>query len=195
MSKTTESPINIVAGSALEPYRRVKFGGTTWTYAGAGEDHDAVTCDRIASGDVGAAWPRSHNGTVKIEVAGAITAGSKVYPAASGKIASTQAGSAIGRVFMDAAATNGDVIEVLPLPRDANMFVYQVTCSNSQTDVVTGFAANPVATMVVVRTSAGVERVNSGNTVTNPVAGTVRVANAAMVNTDILTVIAWGVIP
>jgi len=189
---TQESPITITAASDLEANRRVKIGsGNTWSYAGAGEDHDAITLRFIASGLAGPALLRTHAGTVKLTAAGAIAIGALCYPAANGKVSATQAGQAVARNRGTATTADGDATEAIQLPRDGGIFKTQVTCAANQTDVDTGFGANPALVVAVVRTSAGVERVNSGNTITYPSAGTVRVANASMVNTDILTLIAY----
>jgi len=189
---TQESPITITAASNLEADRRVKISSSnTWSYSGVGEDHDAVTLRYIASGATGPANLRMHAGTVKMTAAGIIAANALAYPAANGKISATQAGQAICRLRGTATTADGDAVETLPLGRDGGIFKSQVTCTAASTDVVTGFGVDPAAVIVTVRTSAGVERVNSGNTVTYPAAGTVRVANAAMLITDILTVLAF----
>ena len=57
MTTQLESPVmTVLAGEALEPYRRVKLQSTndkTVIYADAGEEAIGVTRDRIASGDYG----------------------------------------------------------------------------------------------------------------------------------------------
>ena len=115
MSRTQESPITITAGEDVEPYRRVKFNGTAWVYADSGgtDAHQAITIDRIDSGETGAAALPGHPGTIMMEASGAISAGAAVYGDTDGKITatSTSNGNAIG-VALEAASADGAVIEV-----------------------------------------------------------------------------------
>jgi len=53
-----------------------------------------------------------HGGTHKMTASGTITAGAKVYAAASGKIAGT--GTLLIGTALDAATEDGSVIEVVP---------------------------------------------------------------------------------
>jgi len=55
---------------------------------------------------------RNAEGTVPMVASAAIAAGVAVYGAASGKIATTVSGAAIG-VSCEAAAADGDIIEVM----------------------------------------------------------------------------------
>ena len=113
------SPITILAGEDLEPYRRVKFNGAAWVYAQSGlsDVHQAVTIDRIASGGYGPAVIGAA-ATIKIEASGAISAGAAVYGSANGRVTTGLSGHAIG-VAATAATGAGAVIEVIPKLQEA----------------------------------------------------------------------------
>lgn len=72
----------------------------------------AIAIDTVASGGTLAAELFASGGSLKMIAAEAITAGSRVYQAAAGKVADTVAGAYIGDA-LDAASADGDVIEVL----------------------------------------------------------------------------------
>lgn len=113
MSTQIGSPsLDILTGAALEPFRAVKLSGSSFVYAGAGEEFHAVTADRAASGDKVAAWARVHNGTVKMTASAAISAGADVFLTANGKIDDAPGGVCIGRA-LQAASGDGAIIEVL----------------------------------------------------------------------------------
>lgn len=71
-----------------------------------------IAIDTVASGGTLAAELFTSGGSLKMIAAEAISAGSNVYQAAAGKVADTVAGAFLG-VALDAAAADGDVIEVL----------------------------------------------------------------------------------
>lgn len=80
---------------------------------------EAIALDTVASGGTLAAEFFNSGGSLKMIAAEAITAGSRVYQAAAGKVADTVAGAFLGTA-LDAASADGDVIEVLlPTPGEA----------------------------------------------------------------------------
>jgi len=101
------------AGGAIAQYLRVILGsGGTIAAASASEVETGVLEDAaFASGDIRQVRLRTANGTMRMVANGAITLGADVYAAASGKIASS--GTVPCGTAMEAATTNGDVIEVL----------------------------------------------------------------------------------
>lgn len=104
------------AGEALLEKRRVKIkAGTTTTppeveYAGLGEQHIGVTEADAALAETVSVKLRTAQGTVEGVASEALAKGATLYGAASGKIAGTSSGSAIG-VALEAATADGDVIE------------------------------------------------------------------------------------
>ena len=109
--------LTLTAGEDLEPYRRVKFSGSTSrtvVYADAGEEAIGVTQAEADSGDPVAVATLGYGGTVEVESAGAITVNADVYGAADGKVDDTASGLPFGKA-LDAAAAAAIVIEVLPM--------------------------------------------------------------------------------
>lgn len=70
-----------------------------------------------AAGETLAAALRTKEGTLPMVASGAITAGARVYAAASGKVAST--GSVVEGIAGNATTADGDWIEVLPIEDDS----------------------------------------------------------------------------
>jgi len=110
--------MTFIAGSALEPYRRVKITDASTSpptagYAGAADQAVAVTEAYVVSGANFAAKLENGQGTFKLEVTGAITGGNSVYAAASGKGASS--GTVVVGQALETTTTSGDICEVLPL--------------------------------------------------------------------------------
>lgn len=119
MGQERDRSLTLTASGALSQYRRVKWSGSTVSYAGV-EDHDGTLGeDAFASGDIVEVKPRNYRGTTSMVAAEAITIGADVYPAASGKVGSTVQGERIG-IAMEAATADGDVIEILELPAQNN---------------------------------------------------------------------------
>lgn len=101
------------AAGAIAKYLRVKTPGAV---AAAGAlDQSFGTCrhDVLAAGPMTVRL-KNNAGTVKMVAAAAITAGAYVYGAASGKVSSVANGNVEG-IAREAAAADGDVIEVAPL--------------------------------------------------------------------------------
>lgn len=114
MSQQIEGPTrSFPAGAALSDKLRVKLSSGQVVLAGAGELSIGTTVTKAyAQGEPITVRLWSAEGTRKMIASAAITAGATVYGAASGKISSTSSGAAIG-VAYEAAAADGDVIEVL----------------------------------------------------------------------------------
>ena len=81
--------------------------------AGAGEDALGIALETVAAGGYCAVKLFSAPGTFACVAAGPVTASAPVYGAASGKIDDAVSGNKIGTA-LEAAAADGDVIEVLP---------------------------------------------------------------------------------
>lgn len=114
MSQYTEGPCKAfpVSATALGQHLRVK-NPSSLSLAAAGEvsigTMEAPTQTTDSSGTVRLA---NAGGTRKMVASGAITAGSPVFGAASGKIAST--GTVYEGIALETASADGDIIEVLP---------------------------------------------------------------------------------
>lgn len=117
MAQFNDTGYGTVTLSATVPqFGRVTAAGAL---AGATDQDIGVTMQYGVSGDVVAVAYVSKQGTHKAIAASAITAGSKVHGAASGKVNDTQAtGSFLRGIAMEAAAADGDIIEILPLVGD-----------------------------------------------------------------------------
>lgn len=117
MATTSQGVRTFTAGSALEPYRRVKLSGSTAdtvVYAGAGEAHIGTTISRIASGEKGPIRLSNMPGTYKCSAAGAIaSANSAVYGAANGQVSTSVSGNPIGLALGTASGANSE-IEIMP---------------------------------------------------------------------------------
>jgi hypothetical protein len=93
---------------------RVKLSGVTVVKSGAGEDDIGSVIAPVASGGpVGVKLART--GTSTMIANGIIAAGTAVYGAAAGKVASAVTGHRIGYI-LTASAADGDEVEVLRLP-------------------------------------------------------------------------------
>lgn len=182
MSSFQRGPITLEAASALEMYRRVRFNGTQYAYAAAGQNHDFITdAPRAnAQADETIGYHRSFDGVVKVTASGAISAGALVYGDASGKVTATQKGGAIG-VALTAATTDGDVIEMSPTGGNAEVYehTHTITAGEDTANTVvidTGFGTNPTWMSVVIEAS-GVLAFPSG--AITPTAGSLSIATNA----------------
>lgn len=120
MSQQVENAtIALVAGAALEAYRRVKLDGTGQAvYAGAGEPAIGLTAAKAASGAKVGVRLLNGAGTFKAVASAAITQFALVYGTASGKVDDSSIanpGSGLG-IALEAATADNDVIEVMPIP-------------------------------------------------------------------------------
>lgn len=115
MVQYVRAPVKtFTAGAALAQYRRVRLSAGVLAYAGA-SDTDALgemAVDSFASGDVVGVTLHNAQGTKIMVASAAISAGAGVYAAADGKIASS--GTVLVGLALEAAGTNGDLIEVSP---------------------------------------------------------------------------------
>lgn len=117
MSQYVETPCKgYKASAAIAQYLRVKLSSGKVAAAGIAEDWiGTAEQDAFADGDLLSVRLRSAQGTQKMVAAGAVTAGARVYAAASGKIDDTVSTELVG-IALEAAAADGDVIEVLRIP-------------------------------------------------------------------------------
>lgn len=99
---------------AVGQFRRVKMDADgKVTYADAGDASDGVTSrEAFSSGDYVDVTLRSAPGTRKMVASGAITAGDYVYGAADGKVSTD--GYVLEGKAVNAAAADGDIVEVMP---------------------------------------------------------------------------------
>lgn len=117
MSHYIEGKLNILAGADLAAWRRVKFNGTAYVYAGLNERHDAITIAPINNGARGVAVPSTFDGEISISAATALTAGNIAYAAANGQVTSvsTAGNIPVGRITK-AAAGASDYARIIPSP-------------------------------------------------------------------------------
>jgi len=112
MSSEQNSPIHLTAGEDFDvPFLRVKASGRTANIADA-SDYGIGTNQEDYDEDDEMTVRTYGQGSCKMVASGAISAGDKVYAAASGKIAAT--GTLTMGTALDAATGNNSVIEVLP---------------------------------------------------------------------------------
>lgn len=114
----TEGNRTHLASVDLEQYRRVNIKADgTLEYAGADEPGDGVTLYFCKAGNLAAIAPMTSARSVELEASTAIPAGEDVFAAADGKVSKKPAGAGtyhkIGKA-LEAAAADGDAIEVLP---------------------------------------------------------------------------------
>lgn len=114
-----ETPTKTFANSiAIGKYLRVVLSAGVLALAGAAEAEIGVVDQTVLSTDPTASVRlRTAQGTRKVVASGAITAGAKTYAAASGKVAAS--GTVYTGLALEAATTDGDIIEVLDGPSDA----------------------------------------------------------------------------
>lgn len=113
MSQYVETPCRTFqAGAAIAQFLRVKITSSKLAVAGVGDD-DMGTIERASFADLDYVPVRLMNaqGTRKMVAGAAVTAFTKVYQAASGKIDDAAAGKLIGTA-LEAATADGDIIEV-----------------------------------------------------------------------------------
>lgn len=180
-----------VADAATNKYLRVhRDSNNEWAISGVANKSLGVAWETVdaAADDLNV---RLHGAGTQIMVAaGAITAGAKVYAAASGKVAAT--GSVLEGIAIDAASGDGSQIGVIPATEVfAGLLAFTHTVSGAEDSansaaINTGLGVAPTAVLERVRTSAGVER--TGNTVTVS-SGTVTVANANLAANDVITLL------
>lgn len=121
MSQIAEGPTRqFIAGAALGECIRVKLSSGKLAACANTEGPTAslgqMERPSFADGDRVAVRLRNAQGTARFVADGAISSGALVYPGASGKISATQTSTtpAVGTA-LEAAAADGDIIEVLPV--------------------------------------------------------------------------------
>jgi len=97
-------PFTLISGEALAADRLVKMSTTTAVYADAGEAPVGLTYDNVAITKPVAIKPLG--GVLKVTGCKTITAGSKIYPAADGKVSDAAVGTQIG-VLLTAITADG----------------------------------------------------------------------------------------
>lgn len=125
MSQFIDGPTRqFTSNGAIAQYLRVVLSSGVLAAAGATVPCIGTAEDPILAADTtGTVRLRNAGGTRKMVASGAITLGNPVYASASGRVAST--GTVMEGIALEAAAANGDVIEVLmvempgigPVPR------------------------------------------------------------------------------
>lgn len=108
---------SFTAGAAIAQFLRVKLTASKLAVAGLGLNDETLEIGTLeeasfADLDIRTVRLRSAQGTCKMVAAGVIAAGVAVFGAAGGKISTTASGATIG-ISCEAAAADGDVIEVL----------------------------------------------------------------------------------
>ena len=104
--------LTATAGAAIEIHRRVKLSGDR-TVIKAGAENDIGTVRAaVVSGDLVGVIVPTKPGTVKMVASGVIAVNATVEAAADGKVATLAVGIKLG-IVLEAAAADGDVIEVL----------------------------------------------------------------------------------
>lgn len=119
MSQYFETPTRaFIANAALAPFTRVSILSTgKVAAAGTGEIGVGTTETRsFADGDSINVRLQTAEGTRKVIASTAITLGTVVYAAASGRVASS--GTIALGTALEAATANGDIIEILPFNTD-----------------------------------------------------------------------------
>lgn len=116
MSQYVETPTKTFqAAAASAQFLRAYLTGGKAAIAGVGDKSIGVfDKPALAADDYVAIRMNNAQGTRKMVASGAITKHAVVYGAASGKISATANANPEG-IAMEAATTNGDIIEVLPL--------------------------------------------------------------------------------
>lgn len=123
MAVTHNDTITLVAGEALEPYRRVKYhssaGQVVYADAADGDGWIGVTLpgpdgDATASGDPVTIELRGENKTLKVECSAAVTANASIYPENDGKISDDAGTVIIGTAAGSDVGAAGVVIEMHP---------------------------------------------------------------------------------
>ena len=125
MAETHDKYITLIADASMEPYRRVKYDGSTIatvTYADAadgdswigvtlpGPDGDAVAADGQVNVQL-----RGENNTIKVECSAAVTRNASIYPENDGKVSDDAGSVVIGTAAgTSLGAGSGAIIEMHP---------------------------------------------------------------------------------
>ena len=177
MSQFVETPTRALPCSgAIAKYLRVKISAGQIAVAGA-----ADTCvgtleeASFTAGDMRSVRLRTAQGTRKMVASGAVTGGVAIYAAAGGKITAAPNGNPEG-FAMEAAANNGDVIEVMMDAIGLKVVQGQQTTVAAADTIVTGL--NTVLAVVAsfesdVGLNPGLVTAQVGNQAGAPAAGSI----------------------
>lgn len=159
-----------IANGAVAQWRRVKLSGTfddnncpKVEYAGLGEDWIGVSQQGVADGESLTVRLRNVAGTVHITAAKVIAAGAGLYGAASGKV-SDAANGELQFTALEAAVTDGDVIECIAIGDTGNLF--------SEIDAANGLAAIKLASVSSAVNELTVTHSATGNPIDLSATGT-----------------------
>lgn len=191
MSATNIGIMTLPAGTALEPYRRLKISSNTWVYAGLGENHVATSQDAYASGDDAIGNLQSLPDVFKLSMATTCSAGDIIYGAANGQGSTTKSGNPVGTAKLAVTAANGvaEIIKLQPTA-DYRLWTHFETLTGAGPHTITHpFPAAPAGSLVQILSSAGVLRVIT-NVVWDATTAVVTVTSGA--TGDIISVIAWN---
>lgn len=115
MSQQNDGNKTLLAGEALEAWRRVKIVTGEVVYADQADSDNwiGVTQEKVADGAMVTVRLKGAGRTFKMVASEALAEGAALYAAADGKVADTASGNVIGYA-LEAATADLDVIEVLP---------------------------------------------------------------------------------
>lgn len=178
MAEKNDSGIKaMVCDAAIAQFLRVKMSGTGVTTAGASDLCVGVLRDAsFAANDARSVELRTKPGTHKMVASGAITAGVTVYAAASGKIASS--GTVVEGVAQNAAAADGDIVEVAPMAGANNVVSTNPTggvgyatgaggAVSQATNRTTGVTLNKICGQITTQATSLAAQTSAAFTVTN----------------------------
>jgi hypothetical protein len=169
---------------------RVKWDGTNILAAGATDSWIGVTTAPIVASGNGVIKLRNTPGSFMVQSGGAITAGNRLYAAASGMVDDAQtSGSFTGLVAKTGAGGSGEIIEAIPSTDTAAIgFMYfpvtlaGVTAADVVTNVPLTFAGTIVSfdfiTGVPVTTGSKLATFNMEINTTNVTGGTIALTSA-----------------
>ena len=110
MATQTDSIRSLTTAAAISAFQRITINSSGQAALATNDDLAiGVLQADAASGDVGAV--RLFHPTFQMQAAGAITAGSQVYPTTGGQISGSAVGTQIG-LALEAATAARDIIEI-----------------------------------------------------------------------------------
>lgn len=122
--------LTITTAEAVEKYRLVRYDGSgNAVYCDKGEVPLGRNAAYAASGRPAAVSLIDNKpGTMMLIASGAVSAYATVYTDDDGKVTATQTGFRVGQA-LEAATTDGDIIEILPMPREGGLLYANLTDS------------------------------------------------------------------
>lgn len=132
MSSYVSSPTKtFTATGTLGQYLRVKNTGGTLSLAGANEDDVGTVENPVLAAGPATVRLRTAQGTMQMVASGAVSSGSPVYAAASGKVAAT--GTQQVGIACTTATADNDVIEVVRLESSGgNLYTVRTRVTTAQ---------------------------------------------------------------